>query len=197
MGDKEAQNDFYPGSPLIKRGLYYCSRMIFAQYGTEFTQSQYGNIKKVYSIWVCVNPPKNRENSITSYSITEKNLIGNVKEQVANYDLMTAVMICLGDSDKCDNNGVLKLLETLLSSELKAVTKKQVLQDDFNISMVQRFDSEVSNEQGIEQGRTEERITLIRNMISKMGITFEKAVQLLDINEDEYPKYKELLNKSM
>ena len=24
----EAQNDFYPGYPLIKRGIYYCSRMI-------------------------------------------------------------------------------------------------------------------------------------------------------------------------
>ena len=35
----EAQNDFYPGYPLIKRGIYYCSRMISAQYGTEFTKS--------------------------------------------------------------------------------------------------------------------------------------------------------------
>lgn len=35
----EAQNDFYPGYPLVKRGIYYCSRMISAQYGTEFTNS--------------------------------------------------------------------------------------------------------------------------------------------------------------
>ena len=56
----EAQNDFYPGYPLIKRGIYYCSRMISAQYGTEFTQSRYADIKKVYSIWVCARPPKNR-----------------------------------------------------------------------------------------------------------------------------------------
>ena len=37
----EAQNDFYPGYPLIKRGIYYCSRMISAQYGTEFVAAQY------------------------------------------------------------------------------------------------------------------------------------------------------------
>lgn len=55
----EAQNDFYPGYPLIKRGIYYCSRMISAQYGTEFTKSHYEDIKKVYSIWICMNPPKN------------------------------------------------------------------------------------------------------------------------------------------
>lgn len=27
----EAQNNFYPGYPLLKRGIYYCSRMISAQ----------------------------------------------------------------------------------------------------------------------------------------------------------------------
>ena len=71
----EAQNDFYPGYPLIKRAIYYCSRMISAQYGTEFTNSHYEKIKKVYSIWICMNPPKKRQNSITKYSITEEAVI--------------------------------------------------------------------------------------------------------------------------
>ena len=35
----EAQNDFHPGYPLLKRGVYYCSRMISSQYGTVFVQS--------------------------------------------------------------------------------------------------------------------------------------------------------------
>ena len=46
----EAQNDFYPGYPLLKRGIYYCSRMISSQYGVEFTESHYEDIKKVYSL---------------------------------------------------------------------------------------------------------------------------------------------------
>ena len=37
----EAQNDFYPGYPLIMRGIYYCCRMISSQYGREFTDSHY------------------------------------------------------------------------------------------------------------------------------------------------------------
>ena len=115
----EAQNDFYPGYPLIKRGIYYCSRMISAQYGVEFTKSQYAAIKKVYSIWVCARPPKNREDSITSYSLKERNVIGNVKEPIQNYDLMTAVMICLGSNSK--ENNVLRLLETLLSSKMESI----------------------------------------------------------------------------
>ena len=37
----EAQNDFYPGYPIITRGVYYCSRSISSQYGREFTDSHY------------------------------------------------------------------------------------------------------------------------------------------------------------
>ena len=46
----DSENDFYPGYPLIKRGIYYCCRMISSQYGREFTGSHYEKIKKVYSI---------------------------------------------------------------------------------------------------------------------------------------------------
>lgn len=46
-----------------------------------------------------MNPPKNRRNTITQYSIQEKHIIGEAVEQVRNYDLMSAVMICLGDED--------------------------------------------------------------------------------------------------
>lgn len=56
----EAQNNFYPGYPLIKRRLHYCSRMISSQYGPVFTKSHYEKVKKVYSIWICMNLPKFR-----------------------------------------------------------------------------------------------------------------------------------------
>ncbi len=79
--------------PLIKRALYYCSRMMLAQHGTEFTESHYEKIKKVYSIWICPNPPKKDSNTITSYSIQENNIIGNFKEEVKNYDLIKVVMV--------------------------------------------------------------------------------------------------------
>ena len=54
----EAQNDFYPGYRIEKRGIYYTCRMISEQYGTVFEESEYQKIKKVASIWICTNPPK-------------------------------------------------------------------------------------------------------------------------------------------
>jgi hypothetical protein len=165
----EAKNDFYPGYPLIKRGIYYCSRMISAQYGTEFTSSRYENVKKVYSIWICMNPPKNRENSITRYYIVEENLVGNVKERKADYDLMAAVMICLGREED-SNIDLLKLLNVLLSTEKDSEDKCQILEDDFHIKMAQTLESEVSlmcnlskgvEEKGFEKGRQEGIIAMV------------------------------------
>ena len=61
----ESQKDFYPGYPLIKRGIFYGARMISSQYGTVFTKARYEKIQKVYSIWICLNPPNGRKNTIT------------------------------------------------------------------------------------------------------------------------------------
>lgn len=90
----EAHNKFNPGYPLVKRGIYYCGRLLTSQNGTEFVHSEYQKIKKVVSIWVCMDPPKERRNTITRYHLTEENLIGHVKEPVQNYDLIVVVMVC-------------------------------------------------------------------------------------------------------
>ena len=179
----EARNDFYPGYPLIKRGIYYCSRMISAQYGTEFTNSHYEHIKKVYSIWICMNPPKSRENSITRYYIAEENLAGSVKERKADYDLMAAVMICLGKEGDSGTD-LLKLLHVLLSTETGSQDKCQILEEDFHIRMTQTLESEVSlmcnlskgvEEKGIQKGRQEGRQEGIIAMVSAL-----KDLQIAD-----------------
>ena len=131
----EAQNDFYPGYPLIKRGIYYCSRMISAQCGTEFINADYEKIKKVYSIWLCMNPPMSRKNTITNYCITEDNLVGRVKERKEYYDLMSAVMVCLGEESDREQGGILKLLNILFSTESKAREKQEILEREFSIKM--------------------------------------------------------------
>ena len=210
----EAQGRFDPGYRLIKRGIYYGCRMISAQYGTEFTHAQYQKIKKVYSIWVCMVPPKERRNSITRYRLVEENVIGSVKEQIMDYDLLSVVMLCLG-GDKGENyNGVLKLLDVLLSSEKNAVEKKQVLQDNFHIPMTQELESEVEHmcnlsrdvlekgiekgiekgmKKGMEKGKVEGILSAIRSLMLSMGWTAEQAMEALQISETDRSHYVTLL----
>ena len=210
----EAQNDFYPGYPIIKRALYYCSRMISSQYGSEFTETHYEKIRKVYSIWICPNPPKKRENTITRYCVQEENLVGQVLEQKENYDLLTVVMICLGHAGDNNYTGILKLLDVLLSSEKEAEEKKKILQEDFDIAMTKTLESEVSAmcnlskgveergiaiglergmERGMERGLEAATLNAIRNLMETLKLTAEQAMEALKVPEEEKVKYTGML----
>ena len=96
----EAQNRFKPKYPLTKRAVYYGSRLISAQHGTVFTKSDYQKLRKVYSIWICVNPAKKFRNTITRYSLKPETIIGNAVEAPENYDLINIVMVCLGKMEE-------------------------------------------------------------------------------------------------
>lgn len=99
--------------------------MISSQYGTVFTKSHYEKIQKVYSVWIGMNPPKERTNTITEYSLTEKQHVGKVKEVEEHYDLMSAIMVCLGRNEDETEYELLRLLDVLLSSDMKAKDKKE------------------------------------------------------------------------
>lgn len=196
----EAQNNFYPGYPIVKRGIYYCSRMISSQYGVEFTDAHYERIKKVYSIWICANPPKYRENTITRYVIQEENLVGNIAERKENYDVFTVVMICLGHDGDDRYTGILKLLDVLLSSEKEPEEKKKILQNDFHIKMTKILESEVQAvcnlSKGVEENGIKKGILVsIQNLMESMDWTAEQAMKALKIPETEQAIYVDNLKK--
>ena len=192
----EAQNDFYPGYPVVKRNLYYCCRLVSSQYGTEFTNSHYEKIKKVYSMFICMNPPNYRKNTINQYSIKEEELIGDFSESTKNYDLMTAIMICLGDANDTNATGILKLLEVLLSSERKAEEKKRILQEDFAIKMTQELEREVSEMCNLSDGIEQKTLlSAIRKLMNSMGWTIEQALDALQIPKEERNSYLNMLKK--
>lgn len=53
--------------------------------------------------------------------------MGSVDERKADYDLIVAVMICLGKEEDSDTD-LLKLLNVLLSTETGAQNKCQILE---------------------------------------------------------------------
>jgi len=208
----EAQNEYYVGYPLIKRAIYYACRQISAQYGTEFTESQYQDIKKVYSIWVLNKVPKKIQNTITKYKITEENVVGELKEDIRNYDLINIIMICLeDDSDSPDVKGILKLLRVLLSDCINADRKTEMLENEFYIEMNEKIEQELMNmcnlssgilERGIEIGETrgEKRgkeqgiLESILNLKESLNYNDKQAMDILKIPVSEQKKYLKLLN---
>lgn len=195
----EAQNDYYPGYPLVKRGIFYCGRMISSQYGTVFTKSHYEKIKKVYSIWICSNPPVSRENTITVYSMNEKNYVGEVKEEKAYYDLLTTVMICLGKPEE-NRDSVLTLLDVLLSSDIEPQKKKDILEQEFDIPMTEALERKVDDmcnlSKGVEEkGFEKAELQNIKSIMQNLKLTAEQAMEALNIAMDKRAKYNAMLNK--
>lgn len=152
----EAQNRFKLKYPLTKRAVYYGSRLISAQHGTVFTKSDYQKLRKVYSIWICVNPAKRFRNTITRYSLKPEAIIGNAVEAPENYDLINIVMVCLGKMEEWNDNNLIKFLGVLFQNELSAREKKDILERDFNIPMTETFESEVDDMCNLSQGVAEE-----------------------------------------
>ena len=184
----EAQTKFKPGYPLTKRAIYYCSRMISAQHGPIFTNSEYGKIRKVYSIWVCTHPTKEFQNTLIRYSIRPEQLIGNAVEKSENYDLMSVVTICLGESGTENYTGIVKFMDVLLSSSRAATEKKKILEEEFGVAMNEDLEREVlvmcnlsqgvkaeGREEGISIGEMRMLVQLVRDGDLKMERAAEKA----------------------
>ena len=170
----------------------------------KFTDSYYEEIKKVYSIWICMNPPQYRENTITRYRLVEEHLVGEGTELVRNYDLLSIIMLCLGGPYGANYDGVLRMLDVLLSNETSEAEKRKILQDDYDIQMTQTMETEVSvmcnrskgvREIGRAEGHAERALSDLCNLMETLGLTIEQAMAALKVPEGERQKYMDLLER--
>ena len=189
----EIQNQDKPGYALVRRGLYYCARMISEQYGTEFVDEHYEEIQKVYSIWICPSVAVRRKNGILRYHTVEEAIYGRPYVQKEDYDLMEVVILNLGDARMENEYKILNLLNTLFSQEITPDEKKEILKNKFNIATTAELESEVQNmcnlssaienkgkeigrqegrQEGLQEGRQEQaKATAIR--MNQKGLPIE------------------------
>ena len=139
----EAQTNFYPGYPLMERAQYYCARVLSAQYGTDFSGSHYEMLRGVYSIWVCLNPPKALAGVVMRWPVAGVSRAG--KGEPASYDwgrdLMRVVMICVGAPG---SPGIAGLLGTLFSAALDPERKMELLAGMYHVNLTDDVKEEVS-----------------------------------------------------
>lgn len=164
----EAQKDSKPGYDLVTRAVFYCARLLSAQLGKEFTNKEYDKVKydgvkKVYSIWICMDAYKNARDSIVEYHMQPDILYGN-PTKTFRYDLLSAVMINLGGDELVSENKLINMLTTLLSDNLDKEKKKKKLEEDFELPMTMELEQEVEEmcnlsdyveEKGIRKGMIE------------------------------------------
>jgi hypothetical protein len=182
--------------------------MISAQHGPIFKKSEYGKIRKVYSIWVCTKPSDEFQNTLTRYSIRPEQLIGNAAEKSENYDLMSVVTICLGKPDAENYTGILKFLDVLLSSSRAAAEKKKILEEEFGVAMSEELEREVlimcnlsqgvkaeGREEGIGIGREEGigigEMRMLMRLVQEGDLKPERAAEKANMTVEEFKKAME------
>ena len=139
--------------------------------------------------------------------------MGKVKEKEADYDLLTAVMICL-DSGKEEKEGnhqegteeseILRLLEVLFSTERELKEKEKILENEYGITMCNL--SEYVWEKGLQTGREEglrtginygELQNLVRMVLKKMrkDVSYEITAELFEEPVEKIRKIYEVAEK--
>lgn len=198
----EAQKSFYPGYDLVTRGIIYPARLISQQMDVEYTADNYDGVKKVYSIWICMNAPAKKQDmkqvadSIIKYSIKPAIVYPKNKDiddiYLGRYDLLNTVFVNLNCEKTADSkNTLISMLSTLLSENIEPGKKKQVLENDYGISMSSSLESEVCRmcnlsdiieEKGIEKGMEKGKLTTIYDFVQSGMIAPEAGAEKLNIS---------------
>ena len=141
-------------------------RMISSQKGIDFGNSNYSDLKKVHSIWICLNPDEEWQGTINTYYLQEKHLLGNVCEDKSAYDKIQVTMICLDNKLNNKEKNVISLLNIALANNISVKEKLKLLNEDFGIKTTEKLGTEAANmcnyskgvfQKGVEQGRKEGR----------------------------------------
>ena len=219
--DMEAQKKFSPGYEINTRGIFYGSRMISSQVNTEFNLNNYDDIKKVYSIWICMNAPNYIGNAVSKYKMIKEDMWEGIPDKPYSYDKITVIQICLNRKMPDKEKSVTRLLNILFSEKLSAKEKDKVLSEEFEIehknikreelnSMCNLGEGIYENgiEEGISIGRTEgisigisqgisqgismAKADSVENVMNNLQVTLEKACDIIGITVANYYAAKSL-----
>ena len=139
---------------IINRAVFYVSRMISSQKGREFVNSNYNDIKRVYSIWVCMNISQNCMNSI---HLTQESVVGTYQWK-GDIDLANIVLIGLAEDlpEKEEKYELHRLLGALLSAKLNVDEKYDIIGNEFDIPLESDIRKDVNDMCNLSQGIKEQ-----------------------------------------
>ena len=188
---------------LMKRAVYYVSRLISGQKEKEFHGDNYNGLKKVYSIWVCMNVQNYRADSIQEYKLTEKIIHGNFRDHLQNYDLIKIIVMNLGK--KVTSHKLLNLLY-LLFMDKKTEEKEKILREEYEIELTRDMREEIMEmgglmeplleiaaEEAAEKTKKNTLVENIRNLMDSTKWTAKQAMDALKIPADEQKEYMSLI----
>ena len=179
----EAQKDEPSGYHILNRAVFYVSRLVSSQKERDFVKTNYNDIKRVFSIWVCMNMD---ENSMDYVHLTDEKLIGSYPWK-GRLDLLNIVLIGIANElpEHDEKYELHRLLSAILSMELTVDEKLGIMENEYGISVDDKIRKDVSEMCNLSQGiieRTEEKTIL--NM-HKKGYPLEEIAEVAEKSVEE------------
>ena len=187
----EAQKDEPTEYKILNRAIFYVSRLVSSQKERDFVNTNYDDIKQVFSIWICMNMD---DNSLSHIHLTKDEMLKPCNWK-GNLDLLNIVLIGITNEipEHDEKYEMHRLIGTLLSGELKEQEKLDIIEHEYNIPISQEFREDVrimcNLSTGIEE-RATERATektsekFILNMYKK-GYTLDQIADVAETGVDE------------
>ena len=183
----EAQKDEPTEYKILNRAIFYVSRLISSQKERDFVNTNYDDIKQVFSIWICMNMD---DNSLSHIHLTKDEMLKPCNWK-GNLDLLNIVLIGITNEipEHDEKYEMHRLIGALLSSELKEQEKLDIIEHEYNIPISQEFREDVrimcNLSTGIEERATEKTSEkFILNMYKK-GYTLDQIADVAETGVDE------------
>ena len=183
----EAQKDEPTEYKILNRAIFYVSRLISSQKERDFVNTNYDDIKQVFSIWICMNMD---DNSLSHIHLTKDEMLKPCNWK-GNLDLLNIVLIGITNEipEHDEKYEMHRLIGTLLSGELKEQEKLDIIEHEYNIPISQEFREDVrimcNLSTGIEERATEKTSEkFILNMYKK-GYTLDQIADVAETGVDE------------
>lgn len=183
----EAQKDEPTEYKILNRAIFYVSRLISSQKERDFVNTNYDDIKQVFSIWICMNMDYN---SLSHIHLTKDEMLKSCNWK-GNLDLLNIVLIGITNEipEHDEKYEMHRLIGALLSSELKEQEKLDIIEHEYNIPISQEFREDVrimcNLSTGIEEKATEKTSEkFILNMYKK-GYTLDQIADVAETGVDE------------
>lgn len=198
----EAQGIEKPPYPLVNRTIFYIARLISSQKNRNFDHSNYGDMLRTYSIWICFNL---EENCMNYLHLTNTSLFGT-HEWLGDLELMNIFLVGLDknlseEALKTTDSNLHYMLGTIFSNDLSPRDKVRLLSEREDMPAGTHIRKELDTmcnlsygieEQGIEKGIEKGRMDLIKNMLSK-HMPVEDIMKYSGATEEEIRKAEEQL----
>ena len=187
----EMQKDNPAKYKILNRAVFYVSRLISSQKERDFEKTNYDDIKRVFSIWICMGMD---EDSLDYVHLTNDRLLGDHVWE-GKMDLLNIVLIGMSKelSAQEGHHELHRLLGALLSAKLPVEEKLDILEMEYEIPMEEEEKEEVRvmcnlgegiREKAEARGKAIGEAKVILGMYRK-GYSLEQIADVAEKNVEE------------